>query len=168
MGRLIRLFSLSLSMVFVTQLAYAEISLDQERVRAMPPGQVNSAAFFIVRNDGKDDVEFTGVTSSIAKKSEFHQHTMDAKGVMKMSRVMSILLKAGTSFEFKPGAHHIMLMGLKENLIPGQSAMLTLIDSNQKSYEFTLPIVSIMASQKMGSANTSSEKMTNHDHHMHH
>ncbi len=167
MGRLLRLFSLSLSMVFLAPLSYANITIEQERVRAMPPGQVNSAAFFIVHNDGKEDIELTEVRASVAKKSEFHQHIMDAKGVMKMSRVMSILLKAGASFEFKPGAHHIMLMGLKQDLIPGQTSVLTLIDSNQNSYEFTFPVVSIMAAQKMGSANPFSENMKNHDHHMH-
>jgi len=132
-------------------LSHSEIHIEQARIRAMPPGQVNSAAFFIIHNTGKKDIRLTKVISSVSNKAEYHQHVMDKNGVMKMSRVMSIVVKAGQSFEFKPGAHHIMLMGLIQNLIPGQSSNITLTDDNNVSYHFVFPIVSIMATHKMGS-----------------
>ena len=129
--------------------AFAELTMESPRVRAMPPGITNTAAFFTLHNSGKQDIRLTSVHTSAANMSEFHQHTMSDKGVMSMSQVHFIDIKAGQSFEFKSGGHHIMIMGLKTSLNPGGQIQLTLQDNHKTQYHFEVPVMSIMAAQKM-------------------
>ncbi len=142
--------SLILSLgLLMSMSSYAQLTLENARVRAMPPGQPNTAAFMVVNNTGKDDIRLTSVSSSVAKKSEFHQHTKNEQGVLSMSRVPYIDIKAGGSFTFKSGNHHIMIMGLKRMLKPGESVQIQLVDEQGKQYPFELPVVSIMQAQEM-------------------
>ncbi len=129
--------------------AFAELTIESPRVRAMPPGITNTAAFFTLHNSGKHDIRLTSVTTAAAKKSEFHQHTMSDKGIMSMSQVHVIEVKAGQSFEFASGGHHIMIMGLKKSLSPGEYIQLVLQDKQENQYHFEVPVMSIMAAQKM-------------------
>ena len=128
---------------------YAELTAHKPRVRAMPPGQVNTAAFLTLHNKGKQDIRLVSASTNAAKKAEFHQHKMSDKGVMSMSAVDHIDIKAGQSFEFKSGAHHIMVMGLNKMLKPGDTVTLTLVDNQQQEYQFNLPVMSIMAAQNL-------------------
>ncbi|OUR66922.1 hypothetical protein A9Q73_06465 [Bermanella sp. 47_1433_sub80_T6] len=129
--------------------AVAELTLESPRVRAMPPSVSNTAAFFTIHNSGKQDIRLTSVSTSAATKSEFHQHSMSDLGVMSMSQVHFIDVKAGQSFEFKSGGHHIMIMGLNKPLRPGGHIQLILQDNNKTQYPFEVPVMSIMAAQKM-------------------
>ncbi len=128
---------------------FAELTIDKPRVRAMPPGQPNTAAFLTLHNGGTEDIRLISASTSIAKKSEFHQHKMSSNGVMSMSQVKYIDINAGESFEFKSGGHHIMIMGLKKSLKPGASIDLKLLDNTNTEYQFKLPVMSIMAAQKL-------------------
>ncbi len=145
-----------LSLLFSYQ-ACAQLNIESPRVRAMPPGQANTAAFFTLHNNGKKDIHLISASTSIANKSEFHMHSMSGNGVMSMSRVMEIKVKAGQSFEFKSGGHHVMIMGLKKNLIPGESIQLILGDDKKQKYSFSVPVMTIMDAQKM--------EKTQHVHH---
>ncbi len=135
--------------IIVSLNSFAELILEKPRVRAMPPGQPNTAAFLILRNNGKHDIRLISASSSAAKKSEFHQHKKSSNGVMSMSAVEYIDVKAGQSFEFKSGGHHIMMMGLKKPLKPGEHIDLKLQDTQKQEYQFSLPVLSIMAAQKL-------------------
>ncbi len=129
--------------------SYAQLSIENARVRAMPPGQPNTAAFMMIKNSGTSDIRLTKVSSSASKKSEFHKHEKNDQGVLSMSRVAYIDIKAGGSFVFKSGDHHIMMMGLKKMLKPGEITQLQLFDNNGQDYLFDVPVVSIMQAQKM-------------------
>ena len=135
--------------ILMSASSYAQLTLENALVRAMPPGQPNTAAFMIMINSGNTDIRLTAVKSSISKKSEFHQHKKSKQGVMSMSRVEFIDIKAGGSFTFKSGGHHIMMMGLKRMLKPGESVQLQLFDDNGQDYAFELPVVSIIQAQEM-------------------
>ncbi len=120
----------------------AELELMEGYVRAMPPGQPNTAAFMLVRNPADKDVKLTSATTSAASTAEFHTHTMDAQGVMRMRAVESVTVAAKGQFEFKPGAYHIMLMGLNKPLTPADTVRLTLTDSEGQQHQLTLPVQS--------------------------
>jgi hypothetical protein len=51
---------------------------------------------------------------------------MDDKGVMKMDAVPTLDLPQGKPVTLKPGGYHIMLMGLKQQLKPGDQFPVTL------------------------------------------
>ncbi|MEY8205735.1 MAG: copper chaperone PCu(A)C [Bermanella sp.] len=137
--------------------AVAELTLESPRVRAMPPSVSNTAAFFTVHNSGQQDIRLTSVSTPAASNSEFHRHAMSDSGVMSMSRVHFIDIKAGQSFEFNSGGHHIMLMGLHQPLRPGERIQLILQDNNKIQYPFEVPVMSIMAAQQL--------EKNNHPHH---
>src|SRR5205823_7300517 len=67
----------------------------------------------------------TGISTPAAKKAELHTMSMDGN-VMKMRPLAGLDLPAGQKVALKPGAVHIMLMGLSEPLRAGQSFPLTL------------------------------------------
>lgn len=68
-----------------------------------------------------------GFSTSAAAESELHEMAMDGD-VMRMQAVPSLPLPAGQTVELRPGmgGHHLMLMGLKQQLKEGDEVALTL------------------------------------------
>lgn len=91
--------------------------------RATPGKAENGAAYLTLEAAGAD--RLTDVSTPAAKKAELHQMTMDGT-VMKMRQIAGIDLPAGQPVTLKPGAMHIMLVGLNQPLKAGQSFPLTL------------------------------------------
>ena len=104
----------------------AGISVTDPYARAVPVGQPNSAAFMGLSNGSGEDRALVGAESSAADVVELHTHVMDG-GMMQMRRVEKIDLPAGQTVTLKPGGLHVMLIGLKEQLKPGDHVDLTLI-----------------------------------------
>ncbi len=129
--------------------AHADLVLKQGQVRAMPPGQPNTAAFMTLQNTGDKTVTLVTATTEIAAKSEFHTHTKNAQGVMSMGRIPSVSIAPGQTFEFKSGHEHVMIMGLKKPLTPGAHVVVTLQDAEGASYTYHLPVVSLVDHSSM-------------------
>lgn len=103
----------------------ADIAVDDPYVRAVPPGQPNSAAFMALKNNGGDGRSLVGAESPAADVVELHTHVNEG-GVMKMRRIERIELPAGESVSLKPGGLHVMLIGLKQPLAEGDVVDVTL------------------------------------------
>jgi len=129
--------------------AHADLILKSGQVRAMPPGQPNTAAFMSLTNNGDKAVRLVSAQTDIAAKSEFHTHSKNAQGVMSMSRIPSIDIAPGETFEFKSGHDHVMIMGLKKPLKPGTLVSLTLQGADGASYTYSLPVVSLVDHSSM-------------------
>ena len=99
------------------------IEITEAWARATPGGAQNGAAYVTLVSPTGD--RLTGVSSPVAEKAELHQMTNDG-GIMKMREVTAIELPPGTPVSLKPGGLHVMLMGLKHPLQPGQSVPMTL------------------------------------------
>lgn len=78
-----------------------------------------SAAYFDVTNGLSVDDALTGVTSPVAAMAGLHETTTDASGMMGMQETDSVPLPAGQTVTFAPGGLHVMLMGLKQDLVAG-------------------------------------------------
>lgn len=91
--------------------------------RATPGKAENGAAYLTIEAASPD--RLTGITTPVAEKAELHQMTLE-EGIMKMRPLEGLDLPAGRPVTLKPGAVHIMLMGLTQKLRPGQSFPLTL------------------------------------------
>ncbi len=86
----------------------------------------NSAAYFIIKNGGKDSETFVSAESPVAESIELHE-TRDENGVMKMRAIKGgVEIKPGSSLELKPGGYHIMLIDLKKPLEEGETVPLTI------------------------------------------
>ena len=99
------------------------IEIKEAWARATPGGAQNGAAYVTLVSPTGD--RLTGVSSPVAEKAELHQMTNDG-GIMKMREVTAIELPPGTPVSLKPGGLHVMLIGLKHPLQPGQSVPMTL------------------------------------------
>lgn len=94
-------------------------------IRAVPPGQANSAAFLTLINGSSAPHSLKSATSPVANTVELHTHTNN-NGVMEMRQVPQIDVPAKGQVTLAPGGLHIMLIGLKQDLKPGETASVTL------------------------------------------
>jgi copper(I)-binding protein len=94
--------------------------------RATPKGAAVGGGYLTITNTGSTPDRLIGGTTAIASRFEMHEMSMD-NGVMKMRQLAQGLeIKPGEKIEFKPGSYHVMLMGLKQQLIQGQHFKATL------------------------------------------
>jgi copper(I)-binding protein len=98
------------------------------------------AAFMMIANKGGQDDKLVSASAAVAKKTEVHETVMDG-GVMKMRMLMGgLTIPAGGSVELKPMGLHVMLMGLTEKLVEGETLALTLTFEKAGSVELAVPI----------------------------
>lgn len=82
----------------------------------------NSAVFFVIDNPGAEDF-LLSVSSDVAGAVELHKTIME-DGNMKMVHQMNVPVQTGETI-FKPGDLHVMLIGLKDDLKPGDTFAVT-------------------------------------------
>lgn len=92
--------------------------------RATSAQQPNGAAYFTIGNSGAADT-LTGASTPQAASADLHE-TVTSGGVMQMRPLSSVAVPHGKLVTFAPGGLHVMLMGLKQPLKPGDSFPLTL------------------------------------------
>jgi len=97
----------------------ASIRADQPWARATAPQQKVGGAYVTLTSPVND--RLLGATSPVASKAEVHEMTMDG-GVMRMrEQVDGLALPAGRAVTLAPGGLHIMLTGLRQPLVAGQT-----------------------------------------------
>lgn len=119
--------------------AGSPVTVTDPYVRAVPPGQPNSAAFMVLTNVGSADRALVAAASPAAKVVELHTHQM-VDGMMQMRQIERIDLPAGASVELKPGGLHVMLIDLTGPLAPGAEVPLTLTLDDGSSLALTAPV----------------------------
>ncbi|MCG8429014.1 MAG: copper chaperone PCu(A)C [Chromatiales bacterium] len=118
-------------------------------VRAVPPGQKNSASFMKIMNHSGKDQAVVGAESPVAEVVELHTHTM-VDGMMRMRQVEKIDLPAGETVVLQPGGLHVMLIGLKQDLMPGKDVDVTLKFDDGSTKQITAPIKKIQMKMMKG------------------
>jgi hypothetical protein len=94
--------------------------------RATPKGASVGGGYMKITNTGTAPDRLLGGVTAVAGRFEVHEMSMD-NGVMKMRPVTGGLeIKPGQTVELKPGGYHVMLMGLKEQLVQGKHFKATL------------------------------------------
>ena len=110
----------------------APIRLEEPWVRrapAMPdsgPGTESKAAGYVTivnRSAARDAL--VSAAADVAERVELHE-TRNMSGMLMMERVPKVDVGPGARVELKPGSYHLMLIGLKRALTPGQTVTLTL------------------------------------------
>lgn len=84
-------------------------------------------------------------SSPVAEKVELHETIRDGN-VMKMREVEALVVAPGTPAVLKPGAQHIMLIGLKRPLNRGESFPLTIAFANAPPVTTTVTVQAAGAS----------------------
>lgn len=109
-----------------------EIVIHDPIIAITPPGIINTAGYFHIMNHSDTDVELVGATSSIAERTEIHEHSMK-DGMMKMQKINSLVIPAKSTINFEPGGYHIMFMNVKSPINEGQTLDYQLIFSNNQT-----------------------------------
>lgn len=118
------------------------ISVETPYVRAVPPGQTNSAAFMRLSNGSGQPHALVAARSPAAKAVELHTHSMQ-DGMMRMRPVERVELAAGETVALQPGGLHVMLIGLTQPLVLGQELPLTLVFEDGSERELGAPVKKI-------------------------
>jgi periplasmic copper chaperone A len=135
-----KLFTLLAGLVLMGS-AYAEVSVTAPWVRATVPAQKSTGAYMhLLSGSG---ARLVGVSSPVASTVELHQMEMQGE-MMKMRQVDGIDLPAGKGVNLASGSYHIMLVGLKRQLKPGDAVEMTLLvqgkDKKPESLTLKVPV----------------------------
>ncbi len=133
----------------------AASSADSVRVeapyaRAVPPGQPNSAAFMKLHSQDGATHSIVAAATTAADVVELHTHSK-VDGMMRMRRVGQIDIPA-QGVQLRPGGLHIMLIGLKQQLKPGQQIPLTIRFKDGSAISINAPVRKVMMGMKMKGA----------------
>ena len=101
------------------------VTVDDAWVRALPPGQPNTAAYLTVTNTGSEGVTILGGSADIAETVEIHT-TREVDGYQRMEQLYEVPLAPAQSTAFSPGGMHLMLLGLAKMPAPGDRVQLCL------------------------------------------
>ena len=107
--------------------------------RPLPAVSVNGAAYMTLVNKGKETDKLISISTPAARKAELHNHILEG-GMMKMRPVEAIAITPGEPSIMQSGGLHIMLMGLTEPLVEGNSFPLTLTFERAGSIEVEVMI----------------------------
>ncbi|SDG51674.1 copper chaperone PCu(A)C [Alloyangia pacifica] len=110
--------------------------------RASLPNQPVGGGFFTVTNTGTEDDRLVaaGTSADLADHMEIHEMAMEGQ-VMKMRALPDgLVIPAGETVELKPGGYHLMLMGLKQPLVMGESVTISLTFEKAGTIEVPLAI----------------------------
>lgn len=94
-------------------------------MRVGAQGQATGLFFKIENNSDKADTLYE-VEFEPAGKVEIHETYDAGNDMMGMREVKFIVIPAKSTFELKPGAHHVMLMKLKRDIVKGYEGSVTL------------------------------------------
>ena len=139
--------------------AAAGIEVIDAWARPTPPGVAVGAAYFRIINQGKTD-RLVAVSSPIAKRAELHISKMEG-GVMTMRPLEAVEVKKGSPVAFMPNGRHVMLMGLKQPLKPGDRVPLVLTFAHAGAVEVQVTVSAAAGGAAMGAQ---SDHATGHGH----
>lgn len=86
----------------------------------------NTGIFFRVINNTSENDTLVAAKTDVAEKTEIHETFTKPGDMMGMREVKFLVMESGKVFNFKPMAHHVMLINLNEDLTAGKEVELTL------------------------------------------
>lgn len=127
-----------------SETAAESVRVEDAYVRAVPPGQRNSAAFMRLDNASDRAQALVAARSTAAQAVELHGHSM-RNGMMSMRPVEQVEVPAGQAVALEPGGLHVMLIGLEGELVLGQGVPLTLVFGDGSEREISAPVRKIQS-----------------------
>ena len=127
------------AMLLVAPAAHAQtVAVAQPWARATAPHAETGAVYATLTAGAAD--RLTGATTPVADKVEVHLSMMH-DGMMHMHELADGLgLEPGKAVALAPGGLHLMLIGLKQQLMPGATFPMTLIFANEPPVTVTVQV----------------------------
>jgi copper(I)-binding protein len=108
-----------------------------------------SAAYLTLEVTGEEVDRLIAAASPLAEAAGLHTHVMDGD-VARMRPVAAIEIAPGAPTVLEPGGLHIMLTGLKQPLVEGDTAPLSLTFERAGTVEFEVPIKGMASGMSHG------------------
>jgi len=131
--------------------AATAVTVSSPWARATPGGAKVGAAYLELSAPKGAADTLVSAKSPVAGVVELHTHTHEA-GVMKMRRVETIPVAAGTKVALTPGGLHIMLMELQKPLKEGEAIDLTLVFEKAGEVVVKVPVLKVGSPGPAGTA----------------
>ena len=116
------------------------VAVDDPWVRGTVEGQTGSGAY--MRLTSREDTQLVGASSPVAEHVEIHE-MRTVNDMMTMRRVDRLALPAHTTVALDHD-YHVMFIGLKHQLLPGQTVPITLHVQDAKgrrhAVQFSAPV----------------------------
>jgi copper(I)-binding protein len=93
---------------------------------ATPAAGATAAVYLTIANSGCMPDQLIGSTTDVADRVEIHETAKDGDTVAMRPRPDGVTIPAGGTATLAPGGDHLMLIGLREDLVAGDSFLLTL------------------------------------------
>jgi periplasmic copper chaperone A len=123
------------------------IAVEQPWARATPAGAMTGAVYMTLDNKSGSADRLTGASSDVADTLQIHEMSV-VNGVMQMRQLTDGLpIPAGASVVLKPGGYHVMLIGLKQPLTPGETFPLKLAFAKAGTISVTVAVQAMGATQ---------------------
>ncbi len=119
------MIALLISILMLTPAGHSGISIKDATVGVAAKG-MSSAGFFEIVNDSDMPDTLYGVKASFADMAQLHE-SFRKDGMVGMRPVKFVAVPAKSTFFFKHGGHHVMLMNVKEDLKAGDKVKLELL-----------------------------------------
>jgi periplasmic copper chaperone A len=103
-----------------------ELTVTNAWSRETPPGVTVGVVYFTLKNGTTKSDRLLRISSPVASKVQVHR-TEILDGIARMREVAVLHVDAGQALEFAPNGMHVMLMGLKQQLVAGQTFRLELL-----------------------------------------
>jgi copper(I)-binding protein len=114
-------------------------------MRATPPGASVAGGYVRITNQGKEADRFLGGEAQFADHVEIHQMRM-VDNVMEMRQLTDgVEIKPGETVELRPGAFHLMFVGIKAPLKQGAHVKVTLAFEKAGKIDVDFDVVGIGA-----------------------
>lgn len=137
---LVCLFTLNTALAH--EITSNEVTAEHPWARATAPGAPNGAVYMKIHNMTDEKLVLVSASSDVAEKVEIQNMTM-TDGVMKMFALEDGLeVNANDHAELAPHGLHVMLLGIRQPLVEGESFPLTLNFSNDSALEVMVNIYS--------------------------
>lgn len=114
-------------------------------IKATPPNAPVSGGYMNISNSGAAGDRLVSGSADFAGKVEIHEMAMEGD-VMKMRPVEGGLeIPAGGSVQLKPGGYHVMFIGLKEQMKPGEKRKAKLVFEKAGEVELEFDVMDVKA-----------------------
>lgn len=104
------------------------------------PGIMTSAVYMTLENHSGSNLDLVGVSSPSFEMGHLHKTSM-VDGLMTMAPVAQLSIPSHASVSFEPGGLHIMLMGAKAPLKPGDTFPVTLVFATGEEVSVPVSVV---------------------------
>lgn len=120
--------------------ALAEVSVTAPWVRATTASRKSTVAFMQLTSS--DDARLVKAQSPLASQVEIHQMVMKNYR-MTMQAVADIELPAGQPVELRPDGYMVMLMGLKQPILEGDSIPISIVVEGKNKKRETIAFTAV-------------------------